>query len=107
MPCRRPEALPDLRESAISAATYGISYDRVGEWAPRDPLFFITRADPARPGARLGSVTGPLRPPSQHDRPQKPQTAFDTRYDRTDRHVRGHRTARRAQARRRARGRGA
>jgi hypothetical protein len=35
-------ALPDARKAAISAATEKFSYDLVGEWAPGDPLFFIS-----------------------------------------------------------------
>jgi len=33
-------ALPDARETAISAPTDKFSYDRVGEWGPRGPALF-------------------------------------------------------------------
>jgi hypothetical protein len=39
-----PRPLPGGAENAIFLGNLVISYDRVGEWAPRDPLFFITRA---------------------------------------------------------------
>jgi hypothetical protein len=41
---RTPVALPERCQAAIFASTNQFSYDRVGEWDPRDPLFFITCA---------------------------------------------------------------
>jgi hypothetical protein len=43
---RSGKPLPHRPKTSISAATDKFSYANVGEWAPRDPLFYYLMAGP-------------------------------------------------------------